>query len=151
VHFTDVGTFPHPVRTPHIPIWAGGKGRRALRRAVRLCDGYLGIASDPAALREEVAELRRLAEQDRRDPDELTVALSTRVTLTREPAPPGGTALAGTAAQLVEVIQQYAEAGLDHLIAGVRAEGDPSLPATLAAMETFASDVLPAVRREVRP
>jgi probable F420-dependent oxidoreductase len=151
VRFTDVGTFPHPRRTPHIPIWAGGKGRRALRRAVRLCDGYLGIASDPAALRAEVAELHRLAELDRRDPEELTVALSTRVTLTREPAPPGGAALTGTAAQLVERIHQYADAGLTHLIAGVRAAGESSLGATLEAMETFARDVLPVVRREVRP
>jgi alkanesulfonate monooxygenase SsuD/methylene tetrahydromethanopterin reductase-like flavin-dependent oxidoreductase (luciferase family) len=74
VRFTDVGTFPHPVRVPHIPIWAGGKGSRAMQRAVRLCDGYIAIASEPEMLRRDVAELGRLAELDRRDPDEITIA-----------------------------------------------------------------------------
>lgn len=149
VRFTDAGTFPHPSRRPHIPIWAGGKGRRALRRAVRLCDGYLGIAAGPEVLREEVAELRRLAEQDRRDPDELTVALSTPITVTRGPAPPDRAPLTGTPPQIVEGLQHYADAGLHHLIAGVRAEGDASLPATLEAMAAVAADVLPALRVEV--
>lgn len=146
VSFTDAGTFPHPARTPHIPIWIGGKGTRALRRAVRLGDGYLGIAADPATLRQEIDELRTLAERDRRDPDELTVALSAAVTLTRDPAPADRNPLTGTAAQIAEGLRQYANAGLHHLIAGVRTESDASLAATLAAMETLAAEALPAVR-----
>jgi probable F420-dependent oxidoreductase len=146
VRFRDVGTFPHPVRTPHIPIWAGGKGPRALRRAVRLGEGYLGIAAEPEALRREVAELRRLAERDRRDPDELTVALLAGITVTRAPAPSDRAPLTGTPAQIVEGLRRYREAGLQHLIAGVRAEGDRSPAATLAALETVAAEVLPAVR-----
>jgi probable F420-dependent oxidoreductase len=150
VRFTDAGTFPHPRRTPHIPIWAGGKGRRALRRAVRLGDGYIGIAASSEAFEQEVAELRRLAEQDRRDPDELTVALSMSITVTRAPAPPDRAPLAGTPAQIAEGLRAYEAAGLQHLIAGVRAEGDPSLPATLEALEAVAAEALPAVRPEVR-
>ena len=146
VRFTDVGTFPHPVRTPHIPIWAGGKGTAALRRAVRLGDGYIGIASDPETLRGEVAELRRLAEMDRRDLDELTIAMLGGITVTKAPAPAGRAPLTGTPEQIVEGLRRYADAGLQHLIAGVRAEGDGSLAATLAAMETVAAAVLPAVR-----
>lgn len=151
VQFTDVGAYPHPVQTPHIPIWAGGKGPRALRRAVRLCDGYLAISSDPALLREEAAELRRLAETDRRDPDELTVAAQAGITLTRSPAPADRAPLTGTAEQIVEGLQQYADAGLQHLVAGLRDELDPSLEATLAAMETIAAEVLPAVRTGATP
>jgi probable F420-dependent oxidoreductase len=146
VHFTDAGTFPHPVRTPHIPIWIGGKGRQALRRAVRLGNGYLAISSDPATLREEAAELRRMAETDRRDPDELTVAAQAGITLTRVPAPSERDPLTGTPEQVIEGLRQYADAGLQHLVTAIRAEDDPSREGTLEAMERLATEVLPAMQ-----
>lgn len=151
VRFTDVGTFPHPVRTPHIPIWIGGKGQHALRRAVRLCEGLLAIAATPEALRDEVAELHRLAEQDRRDPAELTVALMGGITVTRQPAPAERSSLSGTPQQIGEELRRYEEAGLQHLVTGVRMEGDSSLQATLAAMEVVAAEVLPRFRDGGRP
>lgn len=146
VRFTDAGTFPHPARPPHIPIWMGGKGRQALRRAVRLGNGYLAISSDPATLRAETAELRRLAEADRRDPDELTVAAQAAITLTRTTAPPARDPLTGTPEQMVEGLRQYADAGLQHLVTAIRDADDPSREGTMAAMERFAAEVLPAVQ-----
>ncbi|MGI8549175.1 MAG: TIGR03619 family F420-dependent LLM class oxidoreductase [Dehalococcoidia bacterium] len=146
VNFTDVGTFPHPVRTPHIPIWAGGKGRQAMLRAVRLCDGYLAIAADPVALRHEIDELQRLSERDRRDPGELTIALMGNIMLTAGPAPADRQPLTGNPEQILEDLRRYEEAGLGHLVAGVRTDRGPTLEATLAAMEVIAHEVLPAVR-----
>ncbi|MHB8575823.1 MAG: TIGR03619 family F420-dependent LLM class oxidoreductase [Dehalococcoidia bacterium] len=151
VTFSDVGTFPHPVRMPHIPIWVGGKGRHTLRRAVRLGDGYLGIASTPEVLRDEVAELRRLAEKDRRDPAELTVALIGGITITQQAAPAERAPLSGTLEQIREDLQRYEEAGLQHLVAGVRMGSDSSLDATLAAMQMAAAEILPRFRDGGRP
>src|SRR5437667_12190619 len=54
VQFAGVGTRPQPRRDGRIPVWIGGKGERALRRAVRSGDGYLAISSDPALLGSEV-------------------------------------------------------------------------------------------------
>ncbi len=146
VRFRDVGTFPHPVRSPHIPIWAGGKGTAARMRAVRLGNGYVAVAAEPEALRTEVLELLRLAEADHRDPSEVTVALLAGITLTRTPAPRDRASLTGTPEQIIEDLQRYEEAGLQHLIAGLTREGDVSLPATLAAMETVAVEILPWVQ-----
>lgn len=142
VQFRDVGTFPHPVQTPHIPLWAGGNGRRALRRAARLCQGWIARDLDPGALSSAVAELRRLAERDRRDPEEITVALSLRLTL-RERAAAGATALDGTAEQIIAALGEYRAAGLQHLIADVRGE-ESSLAGTLSALEAVAATVLRA-------
>lgn len=149
VRFTDVGTFPHPVQTPQIPIWAGGPGPRALRRAVRLGNGYIAIGADPSSLADEVAALRSAALRDRRDPDELTVAMVSRLTVCERPAAGPPAPLHGTPGQIVEALGRYGEAGLRHLIADVRLEGDSVLPATLAALETVAREVLPAVREAV--
>jgi probable F420-dependent oxidoreductase len=40
VSFRDVHTGPRPVRSPHPPIWVGGGSDAAMRRAVRLGDGW---------------------------------------------------------------------------------------------------------------
>ena len=146
VRFADAGTFPHPVRTPHIPIWVGGKGERALRRAVRLGNGYLGIMAAPDVVRADAAALRAQAERDRRDPAELTVALSAPVTVTTQPQPKGRPLLSGTPEQIAEDLHEYAAAGLQHLIAAVRSPDSPALPATLDAISALAA-VLPSVQR----
>ena len=39
--------------------------------------------------------------------------------------------------------------GADHVVRFTRRKGDPSLPATLEAMEAVAAEVLPSVRAEV--
>jgi probable F420-dependent oxidoreductase len=151
VQFTDVGTFPHPVQTPQIPIWSGGPGQRAMLRAVRLGNGYIAVAADPASLGREVEELRRLAERDRRDPEELTVAMVSRIVVGERPPNSDAPALSGSPQQIAEALGAFGEAGLQHLIADVRQEGDASLTATLVALEAVAREVLPVVREAVAP
>jgi alkanesulfonate monooxygenase SsuD/methylene tetrahydromethanopterin reductase-like flavin-dependent oxidoreductase (luciferase family) len=61
----DLPIQPKPVQRPHPPIWFGGSAPRALARAVRLGDAFLGAGStSTAAFAEQVTVLRReLAEQ----------------------------------------------------------------------------------------
>ena len=139
VRFRDVGAFPHPVR--HVPVWMGGKGDRPLRRAVELADGYLAIASGPDQLRSEVRRLHELAERAGRDPGELTVGLIDGITLTAERRGDDRRPLVGTPEQVVEGLAAYADAGLDHLVAGIRTDGDPSYAGARAAMERVAAEV----------
>ena len=40
VSFRDVYTAPRPLRSPHPPIWVGGRSEAAMRRAVRYGDGW---------------------------------------------------------------------------------------------------------------
>ena len=139
VRFDAVGAFPHPVR--HVPVWIGGKGDRPLRRAVELGDGYLAIASDPAQLGVEVERLRRIAEDAGRDPGELTVGLIDGITLTDEPRGPDRGPLAGTTEQVAEGLAAFAEAGLDHLVAGVRTAGDPTFAGAMDAVARVAAEI----------
>ena len=60
---------PKPVQKPHPPLWFGGSGPPAVRRAVRLGDGFFGAGSTPTAafagqvrlVREALAEPGRAA------------------------------------------------------------------------------------------
>jgi probable F420-dependent oxidoreductase len=143
VRFDAVGTRPQPPRGGHLPVWIGGKGERALRRAARLGDGYLAISSDPVLLRKEVNRLRQLAEQEGRDPATLTVALIDGIAVSERPLDGDRTPLHGSTEQIARGLRQFADAGLDHLVAGVRMSGDPTYEGTVRAMDAVARDVLP--------
>ena len=69
---------PRPLQKPHPPIWVGAGSPRALKRAVRLGDGWMGAgASSIPAFTEEIKLVRQYLEEDGRDPT--TFALSKRV------------------------------------------------------------------------
>lgn len=142
VSFRDVGTFPRPPRP--VPVWIGGKGDQALRRAARIGDGYFAISSDAEQLRSEVARLRELAKDVGRDPAELTVALIDGITFTDRPLDGERRPLSGTPEQVAEGLAALAAAGLDHLVAGIRLADDLTLEGALEALErvgTAAPDV----------
>jgi len=146
VTFRNVGTYPHPLQQPHIPIWLGGSTAAALRRAVRLGDGFIAPSGGPDELQATVARLQQLAQKDRRDPEELTVAMMVEVVISeRGGEAPAGT-MRGTAEQIAERLRSYEQAGLQYLIAAVHGEEAGSLPAALATVEAFAERALPAPR-----
>src|SRR6266700_1992850 len=66
---SDAAMEPKPFQKPFPPVWLGGSGRPALRRAVRLGSGFFGAGSSPTGkfadqvqiVREALAESGRLA------------------------------------------------------------------------------------------
>ncbi len=148
VSFDDVGTFPKPLQKPHPPIVIGGKGEPAMRRAVRLGNGFHTVAADPDALAAEVQTLHQLCRRDRRDPDELEVSLLAGIRMTSQPlADASRPLLSGSPAQLVEDLRRYAKAGLHHLVATPLYEDETdTLGQVMQGMDMMATDLLPLFR-----
>ncbi len=72
---------PRPFQKPHPPIWFGAHSESALRRAVRLGDGWMGAGSSSTrTFKEEIKLVRHCLEEEGRDP--ATLALSKRVYVT---------------------------------------------------------------------
>lgn len=66
VDLTDLDFRPRCVQAPHVPLWIGGGGRRPLRRAAAVGDGWAPLGDDVAALEAGIGWLRReLAERGR--------------------------------------------------------------------------------------
>jgi probable F420-dependent oxidoreductase len=65
----DAHMEPKPVQRPHPPVWFGANHPDAVRRAVRLGDGFIGAGSSPTARFEEQVKIAReaMAEFDRPD------------------------------------------------------------------------------------
>lgn len=87
---------PKPVQRP-VPVSVGGESPAALRRAVRLGDGWVGLAHTPSTAAAAVEELRRLCVESGRDPANLT------------------TTVGGSCSTPADVVA-YAGAGIDRLL-----------------------------------
>src|SRR6266436_298774 len=73
--FADVAMEPKPAQKPHPPLWFGARDALALRRAVRLGDGWMGAGSSSSADFIKQAEmLRGFLEEERRDPAKFVIS-----------------------------------------------------------------------------
>ena len=56
--FSNIDFLPKPIQKPHPPIWVGGEGRRAIRRAAQFGDGWQPLGNNnrfPTATAEDLA------------------------------------------------------------------------------------------------
>ncbi|MGZ6513281.1 MAG: LLM class F420-dependent oxidoreductase [Actinomycetota bacterium] len=66
--FAPVAFEPKPVQKPHPPVLVGGESERALARAARLGDGWIGMRHVPTTVETQVGRLRELLAQNDRPP-----------------------------------------------------------------------------------
>jgi probable F420-dependent oxidoreductase len=140
----NLGFYPKPLQKPHPPIWIGGYTQAALRRAVRLGDSWHPSNLPPEALAAKAVILRQLCAAAGRDPASLTI--TTRVNNvafgdsgdgTGRPTP-----ISGTAQQMIDTIKRYADAGVQHIVLGIRGR---DAEAMLTTARRFAEEVRPKV------
>jgi probable F420-dependent oxidoreductase len=71
----NLGMEPKPFTKPHPPLWFGGSGRVAIRRAIRLGTGFFGAGSSPTVkFVEQVQMLREALAEAGRDESDFPVA-----------------------------------------------------------------------------
>ena len=78
--FPPVKCFPKPARKPHPPVHigatAGGKLReRALRDTIAIGEGWAPLGLTPAVLAEELAKLKKMADEAGRDFKQIEISL----------------------------------------------------------------------------
>ena len=95
--FAPVMFEPKPVQKPHPPLVIGGESERALQRAARLCDGWIGMSHTPETAAVQVARLRALEEEHGRADRPLQITVMGSV---ESPAD----------------VERWEEAGVDRLI-----------------------------------
>lgn len=79
---------PGPVQRPHPPVLLGASAEPALRRAGRLCDGWVSSSrADPRTIGRSVTVVREAAVAAGRDPDRLRFVCRAAVRLRPDPGP----------------------------------------------------------------
>jgi probable F420-dependent oxidoreductase len=119
--FPPLGAMPKPAQPGGIPIVVGGDSRPAIRRAVRLGDGWQPFKRSPDVLRPRMEYLREQADQQRRDLTGFTISLRLGLRLgrsapeRREGEDAWGT-LVGTPEQALEALAVYAALGVNEAV-----------------------------------
>jgi probable F420-dependent oxidoreductase len=141
--FQPVRMMPKPARPGGIPIWVGGHGRRSIRRAAELGDGWQPLRITVEEVRPLIGYLHELLERNGRRPDDVTVSMG----LTAWPPGKGPDGqsnewdLTGDPDECAEKLRRYQEVGIsDFLIGGVRGS---STAALLEGIEFVAREVRP--------
>jgi alkanesulfonate monooxygenase SsuD/methylene tetrahydromethanopterin reductase-like flavin-dependent oxidoreductase (luciferase family) len=75
VNFDRMKAFPKPFQQPHPPFIMGGEGQKAIECAAELCDGWAPWCMDWTKVKEAIAELKRQAATNGRDPNSLEISL----------------------------------------------------------------------------
>ncbi|MEA2330755.1 MAG: hypothetical protein QOH58_893 [Thermoleophilaceae bacterium] len=131
--FDSVICRPRPVQDGGPPIWIGGMGPRALERAGRYGDGWHGVGARSDRIAEGRATVEKAALDAGRDPSGLEISTSTILPDDPEDA--------------IRRIVRLDACGVDHVVLAPSGPEDP--PAICAAIERFASDVVPHLRSQL--
>jgi probable F420-dependent oxidoreductase len=161
VTIEDVHAEPRPLQRPHPPLLIGGYGKRAIRRAVAIGQGWFPDGMSLPDLDRAIGFMRQTATDAGRDPASLSVALRTGLYLlevggnapgksaapweqsTQFSAPDQRQPFRGSVAQVVRDIREAERIGVDHLIFESPVQrGDERFD----MIEAFARDVLPEFR-----
>ena len=142
--FSDVSFHPKALQ-PHLPIWVGGEGRPARRRAGRHGDAWFPyfVEITPRELRQAHDDVRSAARDAGRDPEAVALTCCSAVEVTDADVTQDPRRLRGSPRQLVEALRQYEQVGVQHVALQFMV---PRWPDRLAQMEQFAEEVLPALR-----
>jgi len=110
----DAIFLPKPVQKS-IPIWVGGISDLAIKRAARLGDGWHPVGVDPVRLSEGARELRGSGSKT------ISLRITVDVRKRREDYVSANgekrVTLSGTSEQISKKLEEYAESGLEHLVA----------------------------------
>lgn len=142
--FSDVSFHPKALQ-PHLPIWVGGEGKPARRRAGRHGDAWFPyfVEITPEELRLAHEDVRAAAREAGRDPEAVALTCCSAVEVTVADVTQDPRRLRGSPRQLVEALRQHERAGVEHVALQFTV---PRWPDRLAQMELFAEEVLPALR-----
>jgi probable F420-dependent oxidoreductase len=143
--FHDLAFYPKPLQQPRIPIWVGGEGASAQRRAARYGDAWFPyfVEVTPQALQAGYEQVQRGAADMGRQPEQILLACCRPIEVTREPVPQDAGHLRGSPEQLVEALLAYRAIGVSHLALQFMV---PRWPERLEQIERFAQEVMPHLR-----
>jgi probable F420-dependent oxidoreductase len=134
---------PKPLQKPHIPLLIGGNSHAAIRRAVRLGNGWHPFAISRETLREGIHYLRKYAQNTGRDVAEIPVSFS--MPLGNPTA--RGDALGTDPRAIMEKIQAFADLGVQMLVV---TGSTGNIAETLPALDMLAREVLPVFQERER-
>ena len=143
--FDAIAFSPKPFQKPRIPIWVGGEGSLAQRRAGAYGDAWFPyfVRITPRELGRRFENVKSYAREVGRNADQLTFACCLPIELTSSDVPQEEDYLKGSPRQVADALQRFRNIGVAHI--GLQFM-IPHWPERQEQIERFAKEVLPALR-----
>ncbi|MGH7918705.1 MAG: TIGR03619 family F420-dependent LLM class oxidoreductase [Candidatus Dormibacteraceae bacterium] len=145
-HLDDIAFEPKAFDREHpIPIWAGGEGLPAQRRAGRFADAWFPYFPriTPGELRRRMDRVRLFAGESGRDPEQVRFNCCLAIDLTERSQTQEPDLLRGNPGQIAERLRLFQAEGVEHVglqfLVG-------RFPERLEQMQRFSEEVLPQLR-----
>ena len=138
-HFSGMPFAPKPLQQPSIPVVIGGVSRAAMRRAVRMGNGWHPTAMPPELLRDRMRWLAEQAQAAGRVAADIPVSISVPLQGGRA----GRYTLGLTPDEIVPKLQAFADLGVETV---VLAPSTGDAQAMMQMLEMIAREVMPAFR-----
>jgi probable F420-dependent oxidoreductase len=142
----DIAFSPKAFQRRKVPIWVGGEGKAAQKRAGFFGDAWFPyfVRITPEELSARFAHVRVQARNAGREPSHVELACCLPVELTPTPIEPITDYLKGSVEQVVERLREYMKIGVVHL--GLQFMM-PHYPERREQIERFAKEGMPALRQ----
>jgi len=142
--FHEIAFEPKPFQRPRIPIWVGGEGVHAQRRAALYGDAWFPyfVRIAPEELQARFENVRRLADEAGKQASQIHFACCLPIELSGKSQPQENDRLRGNPEQLIEALRAYKKIGVEHLALQFMV---PHWPERLEQIERFALEVMPAL------
>jgi probable F420-dependent oxidoreductase len=143
--FDDIAFSPKPYQKPRIPIWVGGEGKLAQRRAGVYGDAWFPyfVRIKPVELARRFDNVRAEARKAGRDADEITFACCLPIELTQQDAPQEEDYLKGSIKQVTDRLKKFKAVGVSQI--GLQFMV-PHYPERQEQIERFAKEALPGLK-----
>lgn len=152
VTFRDIMFEPKPVQRPGPPIWIGGEGLAARKRAAELGDGWYPTIrnpkeplDDPVRFAAALADMRKHASVAARDPTAIDVAIFApgySLDAPQKARDGGRMTFTGSAEEIAADARAFRDAGVRHINIGFESS---DLGDALSKLDAFAAKVVPMV------
>ena len=141
----NIAFSPKPFQKPRIPIWVGGEGKPAQRRAGVYGDAWFPyfVRITPKELAKRFDNVRVEARMAGRDADEIIFACCLPIELTPDDVPQEEDYLKGSIAQVTQALRKFQAVGVAHI--GLQFM-IPHWPQRQEQIERFAKEVLPGLK-----
>lgn len=146
-NFSQIRFSPKPLQKPHPPLWIGGNGLVALRRAIAIGNGWHPVGLTPDEIQERIRGVGELQVRNRPSDFVISVRKNLQIDVSKNKRPDVREPLRGTPQMISKGIELYAESGVSHLvfqILGGRLED------IFHSMEFFSSAIKPSLKLETQ-
>ncbi|MBI4561803.1 MAG: LLM class F420-dependent oxidoreductase [Candidatus Rokubacteria bacterium] len=143
--FGELAFYPKPFQKSRIPLWVGGEGPQAQRRAALYGDVWFPyfVRITPEELAARFDNVRRWAAEAGRDSSQVRLACCLPIELRGEAVAQEAGRLIGDPEQVAHALKAYREIGVEHIALQFMV---PHWPKRQEQIEQFAQEVMPALR-----